>query len=94
MRVGILTLRFQISPCSSLKEKRSRIKPLVARLHQRFNLSVAETGLQDSWQAAEVTCVMVGTDAARIHASFQEILKWIEISRPDLQMITDEMEWI
>ncbi|MBS3752567.1 MAG: DUF503 family protein, partial [Anaerolineales bacterium] len=31
MRIGLLTLHLRIPGCASLKEKRSQIKPLVAR---------------------------------------------------------------
>ncbi|OQY29775.1 MAG: hypothetical protein B6243_10930, partial [Anaerolineaceae bacterium 4572_5.2] len=39
MSLGLLTLHIQISGCSSLKEKRGRLKPLLARLHREFNVS-------------------------------------------------------
>jgi uncharacterized protein YlxP (DUF503 family) len=41
MSIGILTLEIQLPGCKSLKEKRSRLKPLIARLHREFNVSVA-----------------------------------------------------
>jgi uncharacterized protein YlxP (DUF503 family) len=70
------------------------MKPLLSRLRQRFNLSVAETGQQDVWQAGEITCVMVGNDAALIHATFQEILRWMEQDWPDVQIVKDQIEMI
>jgi uncharacterized protein YlxP (DUF503 family) len=45
-----------------LKEKRSVIKSLKDRLHDRFNISVAETGHHDLWQRAELTACLVATD--------------------------------
>ena len=48
--------------CSSLKDKRRVLKSLKDRLHQRFNVSVAETDHQDLWQRAELTCSVVATD--------------------------------
>ena len=50
----------------SLKDKRSVLKSLKDRLHQRFNVSVAETAHQDLWQRAEITAAVVSTD--RHHA--------------------------
>jgi uncharacterized protein YlxP (DUF503 family) len=46
MIIGILTLQVQIPGCKSLKEKRSRLKPLIARLHREFNISVSELAQQ------------------------------------------------
>ena len=41
-----LSLHLHLPGCASLKEKRGRIKPLMARLRREFNLSVAEMDLQ------------------------------------------------
>ena len=42
------------------------MKSLKDRLHQRFNVSAAETDHQDLWQRAELACCVVATD--RRHA--------------------------
>ena len=46
----------------SLKEKRSVVKSLKDRLHNEFNLSVAETAHHDAWQTAELTACVVAVD--------------------------------
>ncbi|HEY8485524.1 MAG TPA: DUF503 domain-containing protein [Longimicrobiales bacterium] len=61
MVIGVIGWELEIFGCQSLKEKRSVVKGLKDRLHNRFNLSVAETGYQDLWQRAELTaCVVAG----------------------------------
>ena len=62
MVVGILTCELHVNGCSSLKEKRRLLKSLKDRLHDRFNVSVAETNHQDLWQRAELSCGVVATD--------------------------------
>ncbi|MDX1675224.1 MAG: DUF503 domain-containing protein [Longimicrobiales bacterium] len=62
MVVGVITWEIQIFDARSLKEKRKVVKSLKERLRSRFNLSVAETDYQDSWQRAELTAVIVATD--------------------------------
>lgn len=52
--------------CQSLKDKRTIVKSLKDRLHNRFNVSVAETAHQDLWQRCELTAAVVSTD--RRHA--------------------------
>jgi uncharacterized protein len=64
MTTGILTLHILLPNCTSLKERRSRIKPLLARLHREFNASCAEMGRQDLWQVAVLAVAMVSNDAA------------------------------
>ena len=59
MVIGIIAWELEVFGCQSLKEKRSVIKSLKDRLHDRFNISVAETGHHDRWQRAELTgCVV------------------------------------
>lgn len=43
------------------------LRSLKDRIHQRFNLSIAETAHHDLWQRAELTCAVVSTD--RRHAA-------------------------
>lgn len=62
MVVGVITWEIQIFDARSLKEKRKVVKSLKERLKSRYNLSVAETDYQDSWQRAELTAAIVATD--------------------------------
>jgi uncharacterized protein YlxP (DUF503 family) len=66
MIIGIIGWELEVIDCHSLKEKRSVLKSLKDRLHNRFNISVAETGHQDLWQRAELTACVVSN--ARRHA--------------------------
>lgn len=64
--MAVVTWELHLAGCQSLKDKRRVLKSLKDRLHQRFNVSVAETAHQDLWQRAELTCGVVSTD--RRHA--------------------------
>jgi len=64
--VGLITWELHLDACHSLKEKRQIVKSLKDRLHQRFNVSAAETDYQDVWQRAELSACVVSTD--RRHA--------------------------
>ena len=61
-----MTWELHLVACQSLKDKRSVLKSLKDRLHQKLNVSVAETAHQDVWQRAELTASVVSTD--RHHA--------------------------
>ena len=76
--IAILTIHLHIPNCSSLKEKRGRIKPLIARLHREFNVSVAEMDLQDKWQEAVIVCAMVGNEHGHVESALQNVAKWVE----------------
>lgn len=92
--IGILTIHLRLDACASLKEKRGRLKPLLARLHREFNLSVAEMGLQDRWQEALIACAMVGNEAAHLEAALQTVGRWVHGNWPDGMIIDDRIELV
>ena len=94
MAIGLLSLHVHIPGCTSLKAKRSRLKPLLARLHREFNISVAEMDLQDSWQEAILACVLVSNDRNHIQQSLQKIIRWVETSWPDVTLLDQQTEVI
>ena len=71
--LGILTLEIYVESSHSLKEKRHVIKSLKDRLRQRFNVSVAEIGHLDSWQASVVVAVTVSNDRVRAEQVLQAV---------------------
>jgi hypothetical protein len=92
--VGVLTIHLHLPACSSLKEKRGRIKPLLARLRREFNVSVAEMDLQDQWQEAVIACGTIGNDAAHLQSSLQKVQRWIKGNWPDGMIVDDHIELI
>ncbi len=92
MAVGLLSLHLYLPGCTSLKEKRSRIKPLLARLHKEFNVSVAEVERQDAWQEAVLGCALVSNEAAQTQRALQVIPGWIESNWHDVSLVDDSIE--
>lgn len=90
--LGQLTIHLHLPACSSLKEKRGRLKPLLARLRREFNLSVAEMDLQDKWSEAIIACAMVNSDAAVLRQSLQAVEKWIKANWTDGDVIETRIE--
>jgi len=94
MHVGLLTLHFLLPGCASLKEKRSRIKPIIARLHREFNISVAEVDRQDAWQEAVIACALVSNDKAHTQRSLQVVVQFVESNWPDENLLDHQLELI
>ena len=92
--VGLLSIHLHIPACASLKEKRGRIKPLIARLHRQFNVSVAEVDLQDTWQEAVIACAMVGNGRGHLESALQDVAKWVEGNWTDGDVIEQKIEII
>lgn len=62
MVIGLVTWELHLNGCRSLKDKRRILKSLKDRLHNKFNVSVAETAHHDRWQRAELACCVVGNE--------------------------------
>ena len=94
MAIGVLLLQLQLPACKSLKEKRSRLKPLMARLHREFNISVAELDRQDVWDEATIGCAMIGNEHQFSENSLQTVVRWLNKNWPDVSLVDDHIEII
>lgn len=94
MAIGVLTLHLMLPGCTSLKQKRSLIKPVIARLHREFNVSVAEVDRQDLWQEAVLACALVSNDAAHTQRALQTVVDFTERSWPNLDILQHRIELI
>lgn len=92
MPVGLLTVELELPGCASLKEKRGRLKPLLARLQRQFNLSAAEMDHLDARDEAVIACALVGNDAVHVQRCLQQAAHWIETSWLDVQVVSDQIE--
>jgi uncharacterized protein len=89
-----LTLHLGLPGCTSLKEKRGRLKPLLHRLHREFNVSVAEMARQDAHGEAVIACAAVGNDRTHLERSLQAVRGWVEANWPDGSVLDDSLELI
>ncbi len=94
MSIGFLTLYFLIPGCASLKEKRGRIKPVIARLRREFNLSVAEVDRQDQWQESTLACALISNDGRHTQGALQNVVNFFESNWPDLELVEQHIELI
>ena len=92
MSLGLLTLEIYIPGCQSLKEKRGRLKPLIARLHREFNVSVAEIDHLNSWNSTVLACALVSNDNGHTQRALQKLVRWIENHWRDVDLIAEKLE--
>lgn len=64
--------------CRSLKEKRSVVRSLRDRLRAKFNVSVAETGLQDVIDRAELSLAFVASDGRMAESILDKTDRFVE----------------
>ena len=87
MYVGSLTLDLRLGDVHSLKEKRSVVRPVVAELRRRFEVSAAETGDQDLHRRAEVGVALVTGDAGHCRQVL-EACESLVAGRPEVELLS------
>ena len=92
MIVGVCTIQLHLPANGSLKGKRAALKPLLARLHREFNVSAAEIDQQDSWQESTIAIASVSNAAAQTEQVLKQAVSWIELNRPDVQLVDWQIE--
>ena len=92
--VGLLTLELYLGGTHSLKEKRSRVAPVVRRIRTRFNASVCESDAQDVLTRAEISVVVVSTNDSHVHSQLQAVLNWVLDARLDVEVLDSHVELI
>jgi len=78
MIIGVCTLKLKLYESNSLKEKRHVTKSIIGRIQSRFNVSIAEIGLNDSWQTSIIGFSCVTNDTQHANQIISKVLKFID----------------
>ena len=78
MHIGVLTLSVSIGYADSLKDKRQAIKSLVARVRNKFNVSIAEVDELDAWRRATLGVTVVSNSAVFATQVLQKVIDYID----------------
>ncbi len=73
MIVGTGSIKLKLFGVASLKGKRKIVKSMIGRLSNRFNISIAETNLNDSLDWAEIGFALVGNDTRIINSKIDKV---------------------
>jgi uncharacterized protein YlxP (DUF503 family) len=87
MFVGVLTLDLLLGDVHSLKEKRSVVRPIVAELRKRFEVSVVEAGHLDLHRRALVGVAVVAVDRAHC-VDVVEACERLVAARPEVELLS------
>jgi uncharacterized protein YlxP (DUF503 family) len=92
MKVGLLLLHVQFPGSDSLKAKRHRLKPLLARLQKEFNISAAEVDYLEQWQDSLIGCTVISNEISHVDRSLQKIGTWLEKNWHDVDVVDEQIE--
>jgi uncharacterized protein YlxP (DUF503 family) len=92
MNTAICKIKFHLPESQSLKEKRRLIKPVITRLRNQFNISIAEVDDQDLWQLATIGISCVSNHDHHIDEMLTSIINFIKDSYPNIEIVEQEVE--
>jgi uncharacterized protein len=87
MYVGTLSFDLLLGDVRSLKEKRSVVRPIVAELHRKFGVSVAEVGDQDLYRRAEIGVAVVAGETGHLTDVLDRCERMIA-GRPEVELLS------
>ncbi len=92
--VGLLTIELYIPGLSSLKDKRSVVKPLLARLRKEFNVSAAEIEDQDQLGHAVLGIAAVSASPDYVHGLLTRVVESVTAWRLDAELVDYRIEML
>ncbi len=78
MIVGVCRMELSLEGAFSLKDKRQIVKSIIERLKARYNASIAEVDLNDTWKNAVIGVSCVSNDAKHIDSMLNNIVNFVE----------------
>ncbi len=78
MPVGLIEITMRLFGVKSLKEKRSLVRPILARLRHDFNCAVIESDAQDSHDVFVLSAVTINTSSIEMGITLDNIFKTVE----------------
>jgi uncharacterized protein YlxP (DUF503 family) len=85
--VGALELDVLLGDVHSLKQKRSAVRPVIAELRRRFEVSAAEAGHLDLHRRALIGVAAVAPDAAHVR-DLLDACERLVAGRPELELLS------
>jgi hypothetical protein len=93
MHVAAIEIEIRIPQSQSLKDRRQVVRSLLDGARQRFGVSAAEVGGQDTWQLATLGFAVVASEAHIAEQTLDEIDRFLW-SRPEIEVLGGETHWL
>jgi uncharacterized protein YlxP (DUF503 family) len=87
MWIGWIEFDVLLGDVHSLKEKRSVVRPLLAELKRRFEVSVTEADYHDQYRRIIIGAGLVAADRAHIVEVLTAVERFVA-ARPELELLS------
>jgi uncharacterized protein YlxP (DUF503 family) len=92
MIVGSCLIELDIPFARSLKDKRSVVKSMIARVQNQFKISAAEVGDLDIWRSAQLGLAVVSNSAPHASEVLQKAVRYLEEGHWDAEIVDVQYE--
>ena len=92
MNVGVCRISLRLPENLSLKGKRQVVKSIIARVRNKFNVSIAEVDDHDLWQLATLGVCCVSNNKRYTNEVLSKVVDFIANSRFEIEMLDYEIE--
>ncbi len=86
MHAAAMRVELRIPGVNSLKEKRSKVKAMMALLTRKFPVAVAEVGFQDEWRRASLGIAIVGAQYGQLERLLHSVERLIR-AQPEFEVL-------
>ncbi|MCK4388072.1 MAG: DUF503 domain-containing protein [Dehalococcoidia bacterium] len=92
MNVGVCRIELRLPENESLKGKRQVVKSIIARLQNKYNVSVAEIDNQGLWQIATLGITCVSNHRRHADETLSSVVRFVVQNYPNLEIVNSEIE--
>lgn len=92
MHIGICKATLRLPENESLKGKRQVARSLIARVHNKFNVSIAEVEDNHLWQRLTLGISCVSNNPRHANEVISQVVEYINAIRGDLELLDYEVE--
>jgi len=92
MNVGVCRIELRLPENQSLKGKRQVVKSIIARLQNKYNVSVAEIDNQGLWQIATLGITCVSNHRRHADETLSSVVRFVVQNYPNLEIVNSEIE--
>jgi hypothetical protein len=93
LRIAVIEIKLYAPWVHSLKEKRMEVKSLIAKIRNKFNVSVAEANEQDTHQTIVIGIAAIAANSAQGDSIIDNIISFVE-SNTDAQVAAIERRYV
>lgn len=94
MHIGVCKINLRIPENESLKGKRMIVQSVIARVRDKFHVSIAEVDNGDVWQIATIGVCYVSNDGRHVNEVISKIVDFIIKTRFDIEVLDCETEFL